>query len=191
MYLISPATRDEWAAAREAFLAREKEHTRLGDELARQRRGLPWVAVEKKHTLETADGRRTLADLFEGRSQLVIYHFMFGPSYEAGCPTCSSIADSINAVLPHLRARDTNMICVSSAPIERLLAFRKRMGWNFNWASTSESDFNIDLGFPSSIEQTRGWLTPKVEAETASAPSSWITEPFTRPIRQRVAGSNS
>src|SRR5207245_234302 len=159
------ASREEWLAAREALLAREKEHTRMGDDLARQRGELPWVRVEKEYSFETDDGIRTLADLFDGRSQLVIYHFMFGPSYEAGCPTCSSIADSINAVLPHLRARDTNMICVSSAPIEKLLAFRKRMGWNFNWASTSASDFNVDLRFASSIEQTRGWLTPKVEAE--------------------------
>src|SRR5260370_20196578 len=159
------APRDEWAAAREALLVREKEYTRLGDELARQRRELPWVPVEKVYTLEAADGRRTLAGLFDGRSQLVIYHFMFGPSYEAGCPTCSSIADSINAVLPHLRARDTNMICVSSAPIEKLLAFRKRIGWNFNWASTSESDFNVDLGFASSIDQTRGRLTRNLEAD--------------------------
>jgi predicted dithiol-disulfide oxidoreductase (DUF899 family) len=159
------ATREEWAAAREALLAQEKEHTRLGDELARQRRELPWVRVEKKYTLETAAGRKTLTDLFDGRSQLVIYHFMFGPSYEAGCPTCSSIADSINAVLSHLQARDTNMICVSSAPIEKLAAFRKRMGWSFNWASTSESDFNLDLGFASSIDQTREWLTPEAAAE--------------------------
>ena len=159
------ATREQWATAREALLVREKAHTRLGDELAQQRRELPWVRVEKEYKLETADGPKTLSELFDGRSQLVIYHFMFGRSYEAGCPTCSSIADSFNAVLPHLQARDVTMISVSSAPLERLLAFRKRMGWTFNWASTSKSDFNMDLGFASSLQQTREWLTPQVEAE--------------------------
>jgi predicted dithiol-disulfide oxidoreductase (DUF899 family) len=159
------ATREEWETAREALLVREKEHTRLGDELAKQRRELPWVRVGKEYKLETADGPKTLSELFDGRSQLVIYHFMFGPSYEAGCPTCSSVADSFNAVLPHLQAQDVTMISVSSAPLDRLLAFRKRMGWTFNWASTSKSDFNLDLGFASSPEQTREWLTPQVEAE--------------------------
>ena len=159
------ATREEWATAREALLVREKEHTRLGDELAQQRRKLPWVRVEKEYKLETADGPKTLSELFDGRSQLVIYHFMFGRSYQAGCPTCSSVADSFNAVLPHLQARDVTMICVSSAPLERLLAYRKRMGWTFNWASTSKSDFNMDLGFASGLQQTREWLTPQVEAE--------------------------
>src|SRR6059036_1972513 len=99
-------SREEWAAAREELLAREKEHTRLGDELARQRRELPWVRVEKEYRFDTDDGTRTLAELFDGRSRLVLYHFMFGPSYEAGCPTCSSIADGVNGVVPHLNARD-------------------------------------------------------------------------------------
>ena len=139
-------TRAEWLTASAELLMREKEFTRLGDELARQRRELPWVPVEKQYMLQTADGARTLADLFEGRSQLVVYHFMFGPAYTAGCPACSATADSFNGVLPHLEARDVTMICVSRAPLEKLLAYRRRMGWSFNWASSFESDFNFDFG---------------------------------------------
>src|SRR5919206_1695301 len=117
-------TREEWAAAREALLAREKEHTRMGDELARQRRELPRVVVEKEYRFDTDDGPRTLAQLFDGRSQLLVYHFMFGPEYEAGCPTCSSSADAVNGVLPHLHARDVTMLYVSSAPLEKLQAYK-------------------------------------------------------------------
>ena len=132
----------------------------MGDELARQRRELPWVPVEKQYTLQTADGPKTLAELFDGRSQLLIYHFMFGPSYEAGCPVNSSIADSFDSLIPHLKARDVTLIAVSGAPIEKLLAYRERMGWSFNWASSYESDFNADLGFSSSLEQTRKAIEP-------------------------------
>jgi predicted dithiol-disulfide oxidoreductase (DUF899 family)/short-subunit dehydrogenase len=149
------APREEWLAARAALLEREKEHTRLGDELAQQRRELPWVPVEKQYTLQTAGGPKTLAELFDGRSRLLIYHFMFGPSYETGCPVNSSIADSFDGVIPHLKARDVTLIAVSGAPIETLLAYRERMGWSFNWASSYESDFNADLGFSSSPERTR------------------------------------
>ena len=153
-------TWEQWAAAREQLLAREKEHTRLGDELARQRRELPWVRVEKEYRFDTDAGPRTLAELFQGRSQLLIYHFMFGPSYAAGCPTCSSIADSINGVLPHLNARDVTMLVVSQAPLETLQAFRQRMDWRFPWVSSASSEFNTDLGFSSSREQTRAWAEP-------------------------------
>src|SRR5215211_309254 len=110
-------TREEWLAARERLLVREKEHTRLGDELARQRRELPWVPVEEEYRFDTDDGEKALGELFDGRSQLLVYHFMFGPSYTAGCPTCSLTADSFNGVLPHLEARDVTMICVSRAPL--------------------------------------------------------------------------
>ena len=153
-------TRDEWLAARERLLAREKEHTRLGDELARERRELPWVPVEKEYRFGTDDGERELGELFDGRSQLLVYHFMFGPSYAAGCPTCSSIADSINGVLPHLNARDVTMLVVSQAPLETLQAFRQRMDWRFPWVSSASSEFNTDLGFSSSREQTRAWAEP-------------------------------
>jgi predicted dithiol-disulfide oxidoreductase (DUF899 family) len=156
-------TREEWLAARNQLLAKEKELTRMGDELARQRRELPWVPVEKQYTLQTAGGSTTLAELFDGRSQLVVYHFMFGPGYEAGCPSCSSIADTFNGVLAHLKAADVTMICVSTAPLEKLLAYRERMGWNFTWASSYDSDFNADLGFSASEEQTREWAAPMLE----------------------------
>ena len=153
-------TWEQWAAAREQLLVREKEHTRLGDELARQRRELPWVRVDKEYRFDTNVGKRSLAELFDGRSQLLIYHFMFGPSYAAGCPTCSSIADSINGVLPHLNARDVTMLVVSQAPLETLQAFRQRMDWRFPWVSSASSEFNTDLGFSSSREQTRAWAEP-------------------------------
>ena len=159
-------TRDEWAAAREELLVREKEHTRLGDELARQRRELPWVRVEKDYRLDTDDGPRALAELFDGRSQLLIYHFMFGPSYQAGCPINSSIADSVNGLIPHLNAHDVTMLFVSQAPLEKLQAYKRRMGWSVPWVSSANSEFNLDLGYSSSEEQTRAWVArePRVPA---------------------------
>jgi predicted dithiol-disulfide oxidoreductase (DUF899 family) len=156
-------SREEWATAREELLAREKEHTRLSDELAKQRRELPWVPVEKEYLFETDDGTRTLAELFDGRSQLLIYHFMFGPSYEAGCVTCSSMADTVDGALPHLHARDVTMMYVSQAPLEKLQAYKRRMGWNMPWVSSAGSDFNLDLGFSRSVEQTREWVAPILE----------------------------
>ena len=148
-------TREEWLAAREGLLVREKEHTKLGDELARQRRELPLVPVEKDYRFDTDDGEQTLAELFEGRSQLLVYHFMFGPSYEAGCPVNSSIADAVDGVLPHLRARDATFVLVSQAPLEKLQAYRRRMGWSVRWVSSARTDFNLDLGFSSTEEETR------------------------------------
>jgi predicted dithiol-disulfide oxidoreductase (DUF899 family) len=139
-------TREEWLKARLELLKAEKEFTRRGDELALQRRELPWVRIDKKYRFETEEGSAALADLFQGRSQLVVYHFMFGPSYTAGCPACSATADSFNGVLPHLEARDVTMICISRAPIEKLLAYRRRMGWSFKWVSSHANDFNIDFG---------------------------------------------
>ena len=149
------ATREEWDAAREQLLVREKEHTRLGDELARQRRELPWVLVEKDYRFDSDEGEKTLVELFEGRSQLLVYHFMFGPSYQAGCPVNSSIADSVNGVIPHLNARDVTMLFVSQAPLEKLQAYKQRMGWSFPWVSAAPSEFNFDLGFSFTEEQAR------------------------------------
>ncbi len=148
-------TREEWVAAREDLLAREKEHTRLGDEIARQRRELPWVKLEKDYCLETDDGEKAISDLFDGRSQLLVYHFMFGPSYQVGCPVNSSIADSIDGVLPHLHARDVTFLLVSQAPLDRLQAYKRRMGWRLPWASAARTDFNYDLGFSYTEEQAR------------------------------------
>jgi predicted dithiol-disulfide oxidoreductase (DUF899 family) len=157
-------TREEWLAASAELLEREKELTRMGDELARQRRDLPWVPVEKEYTLQTEDGPKTLAQLFDGRSQLVVYHFMFGPDYKAGCPTCSSTADSFDGVLAHLKARDVTMVCVSRAPIEKLLDYRQRMGWNFTWASSHESDFNLDYGVSAAEGMAHDPATPRLES---------------------------
>ena len=157
-------SREEWAATREALLAREKEHTRLGDELARGRRELPWVRVEKEYRFDTDDGTRTLAELFDGRSQLVVYHFMFGPSHEAGCPTCSSIADAVDGIVTHLHARDVTMLFVSQAPLDKLQTTKRRLGWSFPWVSSANSEFNLDLGYTSSEEQTREWVAPILEA---------------------------
>src|SRR5437879_13024554 len=140
-------TQEEWQAERDELLKEEKELTRRGDELARRRRELPWVPVEKDYRFETEDGTKTLADLFEDRSQLLVCHFMFGPPYEAGCPVCSSIADTLAPQVPHLRARDTTLLLASRAPLEKLLAYRERMGWGIEWVSTVASEFNRHLGF--------------------------------------------
>ncbi len=152
-------TREEWLAAREELLKQEKEHTRLGDEIAQLRRDLPWVRVEKDYRFETEDGERSLAELFDGRSQLLVYHFMFGPSYQAGCPINSSIADSIDGVVPHLRARDATLLLVSQAPLEKLQPYKRRMGWRIPWVSASPGDFNFDLGFSQTEEQSREAVT--------------------------------
>jgi predicted dithiol-disulfide oxidoreductase (DUF899 family) len=158
-------SREEWQAAREELLQREKEHTRMGDELARERRELPWVPVEKEYRFETDEGTRTLPELFDGRSQLLVYHFMFGPSYEAGCPTCSSSADAVNGVLPHLHARDVTMLYVSRAPLEKLRAYKRRMGWSFPWVSSAESDFNFDFEVSRTEEQVREQMGPILEGD--------------------------
>ena len=169
-------TREEWLAAREQLLVREKEHTRLGDELAQRRRELPWVPVEKNYSFDTEDGKKTLGELFDGRSQLLVYHFMFGPSYEAGDPVNSSIADAVNGVIPHLYARDVTFVFVSQAPLKKLQAYKRRMGWSFPWVSSAPTDFNFDLGFSHTAEQGRevvvqmmkGGLPPIVEQNARS-----------------------
>ena len=164
------ATREEWDAAREALLVHEKAHTRQADELARQRRELPWLRVDKEYTLQTADGPRTLAELFDGTSQLVIYHFMFGPDYDHGCPVCSSIADSFDGVLAQLKARDVTMIAVSQAPVEKLVAESERLGWSFTWASSYDSDFNTDFGHSRSPEEVMAWVpdAPPIVSQNAT-----------------------
>jgi predicted dithiol-disulfide oxidoreductase (DUF899 family) len=148
-------TREEWLAARLELLEAEKELTRRGDELARRRQELPWVRVDKEYRFDTDEGEKALAELFDGRSQLLIYHFMFGPEYEAGCPTCSSMTDGINGVLGHLHARDVTFLLVSQAPLDRLQAYKRRMGWSIPWVSAAHSDFNHDLGFSRPLEQVR------------------------------------
>ncbi len=137
-------SRDEWLAARKQHLLEEKEFTRRRDALSQRRRKLPWVKVEKEYIFDSPNGKATLFDLFEGRSQLIVYHFMFGPDWEEGCPSCSFWADNFNGIILHLNQRDVAMIAVSRAPIERLDAFKKRMGWTFKWVSSHRNDFNRD-----------------------------------------------
>src|SRR5690242_5006857 len=150
-------TREEWLAAREELLVREKEHTRRGDELARERRELPWVRVEKEYTFETDDGERSLAELFDGHSQLLVYHLMLGPGYEAACPSCSAIADGFNGFHVHLANRaDARLVAISRAPLEKLQAFKSRMGWSFPWASSNGSDFNYDYAVSLKPEEVQG-----------------------------------
>jgi predicted dithiol-disulfide oxidoreductase (DUF899 family) len=151
-------TQEEWQTERDAILKEEKELTHRGDELTKRRQELPWVPVEKDYRFETKDGEKGLADLFDGSSQLVIYHFMFGPPYTAGCPVCTSIADTLNPQVPHLKARDTQLLLASRAPIDRLLGYRDRMGWQIDWVSSDENDFAPDMGFVSKEEELRPWL---------------------------------
>jgi predicted dithiol-disulfide oxidoreductase (DUF899 family) len=184
-------TREEWLAARAELLEREKELTRMGDELAWQRRELPWVPVEKEYTLQTENGATTLAELFDGCSQLVVYHFMFGPDYQAGCPACSSTADSFNGVLAHLRACDVTMICVSRAPIDKLLAYRQRMGWSFTWASSHDSDFNFDYGVSAGASITHGPPTPLLEANELALLKLLNEQPAVRERLPRVSSQNA
>ena len=155
-------TQEEWQAERDELLKEEKELTRRGDELARKRRELPWVPVEKDYRFETEDGTKTLADLFDGRSQLLVYHFMFGPPYEAGCPVCSSIADTLDPQVAHLKARDATLLLASRAPLEKLLAYRERMGWGIDWVSSGGSDFNRDLGFLHTEEELKPFLEGEI-----------------------------
>src|SRR5262245_48371038 len=148
-------TREEWLAARLELLAAEKELMRRSDELARQRQELPWVRIEKEYVFETDDGKKTLAELFDGRSQLLIYHFMFGPEYEAGCPSCSSIADGFDGFVVHLANHDVTLSAVSRAPLEKLQPYKRRMGWRFAWASSFGNEFNYDFGVSVTEEQQR------------------------------------
>ncbi|HUC51128.1 MAG TPA: DUF899 domain-containing protein [Xanthobacteraceae bacterium] len=148
-------TREEWLKARLDLLAAEKDLTRRGDELAQRRRALPWVRVDKAYRFETGEGSATLADLFRGRTQLLVYHFMFGPDYKAGCPSCSSIADGFNGIAVHLANHDVMLWAVSRAPLAKLDAFRQRMGWAFAWASSHGGDFNFDFNVALTEAQQR------------------------------------
>jgi predicted dithiol-disulfide oxidoreductase (DUF899 family) len=148
-------TRDEWLAARRELLQAEKEHTRLGDELARRRQELPWVRIEKDYRFDTDEGEASLADLFRGRSQLLVYHFMLGPEYKAGCPSCSAIADGFGGFVIHLAHHDVTLMAISRAPLPNIQAFQRRMGWSFPWASSYGSDFNYDFGVSITEEQQR------------------------------------
>jgi len=171
-------TQEEWQAERDALLQEEKELTRRGDELARKRRELPWVRVEKDYRFETEGGTKTLADLFDGRSQLIVYHFMFGPPYTAGCPVCTSIADTLAPQVPHLRAKDTTLLLASRAPLAKLIAYRDRMGWDIPWVSSGGSDFNRDIGFQYTEEELKPFLEGEIPATVEQNARMCGTDPL-------------
>src|SRR3954452_15128403 len=156
MSIHQTVSREQWLEARRAHLAKEKELTRQRDELARERRELPWVRVEKQYRFESPRGKVTLADLFAGRSQLLVYHFMFGPDWAEGCPSCSFVSDHLDGAVPHLAARDTSLVMVSRAPVAKIEAFRKRMGWRFPWVSSFGNTFNHDFGVYFTPEEKAG-----------------------------------
>jgi predicted dithiol-disulfide oxidoreductase (DUF899 family) len=170
-------TQEEWQAAGDELAKDEQELTRRADELAEKRRELPWVAVEQDYSFETESGTKSLEELFDGRSQLLVYHFMFGPVYDAGCPVCSSVADTIDPQIPHVNARDVTILLVSRAPLEKLLAYRKRMGWSIDWVSTVGPDFNRDGGFMNTEED----LKPLLEGEIPAAVEHLAAECGTDP----------
>jgi predicted dithiol-disulfide oxidoreductase (DUF899 family) len=162
-------TREEWLAARLELLKAEKELTRRGDELARRRQELPWVRIDKEYRFETDEGSASLADLFRGRSQILIYHFMFGPDYTAGCPSCSAIADGFNGIAVHLANHDVMLWAVSRAPLAKLQGYKRRMGWTFPWASSFGSDFNADFSvrFTEEEQQREGGIEYNYRREPA------------------------
>ena len=175
-------TREEWQAARAELLDREKAHTRESDAIAAARRDLPWVLVDKEYGFDTEDGEKSLPELFDGRSQLLVYHFMFGSEYTAGCPVCTSGADTYNGAQAHLHARDVNLVLVSRAPVDRLLDYRERMGWTLPWVS-QKGDFNADFGAAFTEEQIEQFLAsddlgamPEVAAMCGVDPAHFMTE---------------
>ena len=162
-------SREEWIAARKKLLEAEKNLTRRSDKVARRRQKLPWVRIDKEYRFDTDEGSASLADLFRGRSQLLIYHFMFGPDYTAGCPSCSAIADGFNGFVAHLANHDVMLWAVSRAPLEKLQAFKRRMGWTFPWASSFGSDFNFDFDVSFTPEQQRAGIEYNYEREEPMA----------------------
>jgi predicted dithiol-disulfide oxidoreductase (DUF899 family) len=167
-------TREEWEAARNELLERENEHAQRSEELAQRRRELPWVPVEKEYTFETEDGTKTLAELFDGRSQLLSYNIMFGPEYTVGaCPGCSNLADQLDGAVVHLNHRDVTLICTSRAPLEKLQAYKERMGWKFPYVSTYGSDFAFDFGLAFTEEQMAG--IDEVQ-QMIKEPPDWLQE---------------
>jgi predicted dithiol-disulfide oxidoreductase (DUF899 family) len=165
-------TREEWQAARDELAKLEAEHNQLGERVTEQRRQLPWVPVEQDYLFDTEDGKKSLGDLFEGRSQLLAYNIMFGPDYERGaCPGCSNLGDELDATRVHLSHRDVTLICFSRAPIERLVAYKQRMGWQFPYVSTYETDFPFDFGLALKPEQARE--IPQI-AEMVADPPEWL-----------------
>ena len=187
-------TRKDWLAARLELLEAEKELTRRGDELARQRQELPWVRIDKQYRFDTDDGNASLTDLFQGRSQLLVYHFMFGPDYTAGCPACSSIADGFDGIAVHLANHDVTLCAVSRAPLAKLQAYKRRMGWTFPWASSHGGDFNPDFSVGFTEEQQRAGIEYNYRREAPFAQSG-IGESLTKrgegPVAEIAAGTGT
>jgi predicted dithiol-disulfide oxidoreductase (DUF899 family) len=177
-------TREEWLAARLALLQAEKDFTRRGDELARQRQALPWVRIDKDYQFETDAGPASLTDLFQGRSQLLVYHFMFGPDYTAGCPSCSIIADGFNGFTVHLANHDVMLWAISRGPLAKLQAYKQRMGWTFPWASSSAGDFNFDFNVSFTEEQQR---TGDIEYNYRRGGHAMDATPVPTPVAQFAA----
>jgi predicted dithiol-disulfide oxidoreductase (DUF899 family) len=183
-------THEEWLAARLDLLEAEKELTRRGDEVARQRRELPWVRVDKDYLFETEQGPASLADLFRGRSQLLVYHFMFGPDYTAGCPSCSAIADGFNGSVVHLANHDVTLCAVSRAPLGKIAAYKRRMGWTFTWASSHGSDFNFDFGVAHTKEEWQAGAVAYNFREEDLRPSSPAQESSLDAFTQSIVGTD-
>jgi predicted dithiol-disulfide oxidoreductase (DUF899 family) len=180
-------TRKEWIAARLELLEAEKAHTRRSDELAQRRQELPWVQVEKDYRFETDEGGASLADLFRGRSQLLVYHFMFGPDYTAGCPSCSAIADGFDGFAVHLANHDVTLAAVSRAPLAKLQAYRRRMGWTFPWASSFGGDFNLDFNVQiTEAQQREGGAEYNYRRE-----AQWLPQGGDGPIAQIAASTGT
>ncbi len=181
-------TRQEWLAARLALLKAEKEHTRRGDELALRRQELPWVRIDKDYRFETEQGSASLADLFQGRSQLLVYHFMFGPDWKAGCTSCSAVADGFSGSVVHLQNHDVAFWAVSRAPLNKLLDYRRRMGWVFPWASSGGSDFNFDfnVSFTEEDQQQRA-----IEYNFARNSHAMDMNPVPPPVAELAASSGT
>lgn len=177
-------TRAEWLAARLELLEAEKALTRRSDALARQRQALPWVRVDKTYRFDTDEGSATLADLFQGRSQLLVYHFMFGPDYTAGCPSCSMIADGFDGFAVHLAHHDVTLLAVSRAPLAKLQAYKRRMGWSFPWASSGDSDFNFDFNVAFTEAQQRAG---DIEYNYQRGGYAMDTTPVPEPVAQFAA----
>jgi predicted dithiol-disulfide oxidoreductase (DUF899 family) len=175
------ATREEWLAARLELLAAEKALTRRSDELTRQRQALPWVRIDKAYRFDTEEGSVTLPDLFQGRSQLLVYHFMFGPDYKAGCPSCSAIADGFDGIAIHLANHDVTLMAVSRAPLATLQAYKRRMGWTFPWASARDSDFTADFNVSfTEAQQREGQVEYNYQRGGHAMDAAQIPEPVAR-----------
>jgi predicted dithiol-disulfide oxidoreductase (DUF899 family) len=169
-------TRDEWKAAVEGVHERERELERLDEEIAKERQQLPWLPIEREYVFDTEDGKRTLVELFDGRPQLMVYHLMFGPTYEAACPGCTALADGFDGVVPHLNARNITLIAVSRAPIEKLTAYKQRMGWKFPYVSSYGTDFSYDVDFAATDEMMKSGELAKLVAEPGDFLEQWAKD---------------